>query len=319
MDIFIVFIISFALLILLTLLLAYICYRMAFRADRNPPDPYKLLDKEKYAPYKEYSEGLIRALAERRYERVEITSHDGKRLVGKLYRGDDGAPIDIMFHGYRSQPGWDFSGGAEECIALGHTVLLPDQRSHGESEGHAICFGVMERFDVHAWCEYTERCFNSDIYLWGISMGAASVLMSLEFPFSERVRGVIADCPYSSPQKIIALVGQRMHLPAACLMPFCRLGALVFGGFRLGKSSACESIRKSKIPVLLVHGDADNFVPYEMSAEIYKSAVNAGVQIDFYTFVGASHGMSYLSDPIRYREAIIAFVEKSARGAGVHE
>ncbi len=313
MKIFAIIILIAAALVFLSLLLAYICYRLAFRADRNPPDPYKLLDKEKYAPYKELSEGLIRNLASREYTACEISSRDGLKLFGKLYQGNIGAPVHIMFHGYRSQSGWDFSGGAEECLALGHSVLLVDQRSHGKSEGHAISFGVREGRDVHSWADYIGQKFDTDIYIWGLSMGAASVLMSLDEPFCPSVRGVIADCPYSSPADIISLVTSRMHLPPLLMMPFVRLGAIVYGGFRLGNASAMNAVRCAKIPVLLIHGDGDDFVPYKMSEEIYESASAAGVDIEFHTFKDAGHGMSYLSSPAEYRSVVWAFIEKTRR------
>ena len=179
-------------------------------------------------------------------------------------------------------------------------LLLVDQRAHGKSGGKTITFGVLERFDVLTWAEEVVRRFGAEteILLSGVSMGAASVLMASSLPLPANVRGILADCPYSSPKGIIEKVVSDHHLPGWGVYPFVRLGARLFGGFDSSAASAIGAVGEAKVPILLAHGEEDTFVPCGMSREI--AAAKASVR--FFTYPGADHGLSYFSDPVRYRK-----------------
>ncbi len=300
-------------LLAFVLLLAYITYRIAFFSNRKK-DNSAYLEKVKkcYGEYGDTFNRLVESLSASESERVSIKSEDGLMLSARYYHKKNGAPLHIMFHGYRSLAEFDMSGAAYECMSLSHNVLLVDQRAHGMSEGKSISFGINERRDLLLWCNYAIERFGEDvkIFIWGLSMGAATVLMSLDLPLPENVVGAIADCPYSSPESIIKRVGKSIHIPVALLFPFLRLGARIFGGFRLGGISAEKSIVKAKIPVLLVHGEADNFVPCEMSEKMAESAVKSSVDLRFLKFENAHHGMSYLEDGEKYRRAVYEFINE---------
>ena len=299
--------------ILLTLFTAYLLYRIAFYSKRSEKnDLYLKKVLKAYGAYGEKSEVIINHLKSHEYERVYITSHDGLVLSARYYHKADGAPLHILFHGYRSLAELDMSGGAYECMALSHNVLLVDQRAHGESEGKTISFGINERRDLLLWCDYAKERFGekTKIFIWGLSMGAATVLMSLDLPLPENVIAAIADCPYSSPEAIIRRVGRKIHMPVFLLFPFLRLGARIFGGFKLGEISAEKSVLSSKIPVLLIHGEADTYVPCEMSEKMANAAMECGVDLRFVKFANAPHGMSYLEDSEKYRTVALEFINE---------
>ncbi len=300
-------------LFLLALLISYVTYRIAFFADRKRGNAgYLKKVTESYGEYGEAFEALVKNLEESEYVRVSVKSHDGLELSARYYHKKDGAPLHILFHGYRSRAEFDMSGGAYECMSLSHNVLLVDQRAHGMSEGKSISFGINERRDLLLWCEYARNNFGNDvkIFIWGVSMGGATVLMSLDLPLPENVIGVIADCPYTSPEAIIRLVGKSIRLPVSLLFPFLRLGARLFGGFRLGEVSAEKSLPKSKIPVLLIHGEADTFVPCEMSEKMANDAKDSDVDLRFVKFENAPHAMSYLENSEKYRSEVTAFINE---------
>lgn len=300
----------------LTLILSYLTYFIAFFSLRGMKEELYLKKvMESFAPFAEIANPLLDSLASRGYETVGIKSFDGLSLVGKLYRGNENMPLHIMFHGYRSLSRLDMAGGAEECIKMGHSVLLVDQRAHGDSEGKTISFGIKEKRDLADWVKFANENIVSEktpIFLWGVSMGAATVLMSLDLPFPENVVGAIADCPYSSPEAIIKKVGKALHVPILLAFPFLRLGARLFGGFRLGKTRAVDSVKSSRIPILLIHGEADGYVPHSMSVEIFEAAASAGVDIRFESFPEAEHAKSYLVDTERYVRIVREFLESRA-------
>ena len=95
----------------------------------------------------------------------------------------------------------------------GYNVLLVDQRAHFGSGGHTIAYGIRERRDVLSWIEYANGRFGKDkpIYLFGISMGAATVVMAADLALPDNVRLICADCPYSSPRDIIFYVAKRWY------------------------------------------------------------------------------------------------------------
>ena len=197
------------------------------------------------------------------FEPVTITAFDGVQLCGRYYHVRDGAPVQIELHGYRGNALRDFCGGNKLAREAGMNTLLVDERANGRSGGRTITFGVKERRDCLSWIECANSRFGPvPIFLAGVSMGAATVLMAAGLPLPANVAGIIADCPYSSPEAIIRKVCREdMHLPPALLMPFVRLAARLFGRFRLDGASAVEAARDTGIPILLLHGEDDRFVP----------------------------------------------------------
>lgn len=287
---------------------SYIAYRMAFYADRSKPeDIYERspgMTDEDFPKMK----ALIDRMAAREFEWVYITSDDGLKLAARYYHVADGAPVQIHCHGYRGTAMRDFSGGNKLSHEAGHNALVIDHRACGESEGNTITFGIKERYDVRRWIDYVIERFGEDvkIILCGVSMGSSTVLMVSAMDLPDNVKGITADCPFSDGEKIILKVCRDMKLPPKIMAPFIRLGAKVFGHFDLKETNAIEAMKKRKLPVLLIHGESDSYVPYEMSREIYD-ANSEGVT--FESFPGADHGLSFLADPERYRAAINKFID----------
>ena len=217
--------------------------------------------------------------------------------------------MHILFHGYKSSAERDFCGGLREGIDGGFNVLLVDQRAHGESEGKYLTFGVNERFDCLSWASYAAERFGNDvkIYLYGISMGAATVLMASALPLPKSVSGIVADCGYTSPKDIIFSVLRDHHVPAAPVYAVARLGARLFCGFDLDSASAPDALSRSHIPVLFIHGDDDRFVPCRMSRENFEAS--AAEHKKLLIVHNAGHGLSYMLDRPAYLSALHSFLE----------
>ena len=303
-----VFILLFGILIasVLLLLLAgtFGCYRYVFVVGKRAnTDPHVMLPGEQYAERKEEILRLVDEALAIPYTDVYTVSHDGYRLHGRYYETAPGAPVEIQVHGYKSMAIRDFAGGLQLALSAGHNVLLIDQRAHGESEGRCLTFGVLERRDCLSWVNWL-RERNGEavrILLVGVSMGAATVLMAAGLPLSENVVGVVADSAYTSPKEIICKVIRDRRLSPALVYPFVRLGARLFGRFDLEEGSAETALKAARVPVLFIHGEADRFVPCDMSRANYAAC---GSEKRLLTVTEAGHGLGCLVDGAAYREAL---------------
>ena len=251
--------------------------------------------------------GMIVSLNALPYEAVSTRSDDGLTLRGRYYHSADGAPVVIGFHGYRGTPSRDFSGGAQFYIHTGYNLLLIEERAHCGSGGHTITFGVRERYDCLRWIDYVRERFGRDCptVIAGISMGASTVLMASGLALPNNVVGVLADSPYTSPKEIILKVSGDLGIPAGLVSPFAALGARLYGGFRLTDADASEAVRHSSVPILLIHGEDDRFVPCRMGRMIAEANPD---MIEFHTFPNAGHGLSYLVDRERYEAIVCSFL-----------
>lgn len=299
--------------IVFVLALRYVFRRVFYSPPDHKEDPYDLFENEKYAPRKEDMMPLIEELLAYPYEEVSIQSHDGLTLYARYYQVKEGADVDIMCHGYRGSAIRDFCGGARFARAMEHNILLIDQRAMGKSEGTAITFGILERYDVLGWANYIAERFGKEckIYLYGISMGAATVVMCRTLPLPENVVGIFADCPYDTPYNIIERVATGQGFPKNATMRFVCLAAKLLGKFNLKEYDCIRAMtEESRLPVYLVHGSGDTFVPSYMSEHIH----NANPEYSHLLLVeNADHGMSYMTSPEEYRDFVRAFVSEGEK------
>ncbi|MCR4893790.1 MAG: alpha/beta hydrolase [Eubacteriales bacterium] len=285
-------------------------YRFGFHSpDKYQNDDYHIPEILTRGPWKEKIREMISSVAALGYERVYITSRDGLKLAGRYYHTKEGAPLDICFHGYRGTPCRDFSGGAMVVLREGHNLLLIEERAQCGSEGHTMTFGVKERYDCLDWVDYAISRFGEDlrIILTGISMGASTVLMASGMELPSNVKGIIADCPFTEPMDIILTVGRSMKLPEGFIRHFAKAAARIFGGFDISGASAIKAVKDTKVPVLLIHGEADDFVPCEMSRRIHEANPS---MTELHTFPGAGHGVSFMVDEERYEELVVSFSKR---------
>lgn len=301
--------IGLAFILAAVLVTTLICFHIGFYAPRKPlPEtPEEIIPAGQ--SYDVFRDEMIRFVKEVRampYEDVSITSFDGLKLYGKYYEYAPGASLEILFHGYRGNAERDMSGGVQRCFALGRNALIVDQRTSGRSEGNVISFGVNESRDCAQWVDFCIRRFGKDvkIVITGISMGAATVVMATARGLPENVVGVLADCGYSTQKDIIMKTIRMMKLPPKLMYPFAKLAARIFGHFDLEEISPLEALKTCKIPVIFVHGEADDFVPCEMSRINYEACVSPKALV---VVPGADHGLSYLVDPQGYLKALADF------------
>ena len=280
------------------------------RMDSLSGDLNKTLERPVYRDCKEEILAGLAEMERKPHERITIESYDGLKLGGDFYPHPNPRGTILMFHGWRGSPESDFGCAMMGYYRKGLSILLVHQRTQGISEGRFITFGIRERRDVHSWVKWYSDRFGKDapILITGISMGASTVLMSAGTPYCGNVRGIIADCGFTSPKEIISTVVRKRGLPAFLLVPVMGLYARIFAGFGFREYSTLEAVKNLKLPVFFAHGQEDRFVPCYMSEEAYEACGSSDKTL--LIVPGAGHGASYLMDRENYESSLGAFVDR---------
>ncbi|MDV4150526.1 alpha/beta hydrolase [Clostridium sp. AL.422] len=254
-------------------------------------------------------EALNWLLEKSNYSDVYIESFDKLKLHG--YKILNEIPTDnwvITVHGYTGK-GSDMGNYAKNFYDMGYNILIPDLRAHGKSEGSYIGMGWDDRLDILKWIDVIiNDNVNSKIILHGISMGAATVSMTSGESLPPNVKVVIADCGYTSVWAQFSHQLKALYsLPDFPIMNASSVVSKFKAGYSLREASVVKQVAKSKTPILFIHGDEDNFVPYRMMDELYNAA---NCEKEKLTIEGAGHAKASKVNPDLYWATIEKFIKK---------
>ncbi len=247
-------------------------------------------------------------LESKELETVKITGSDGVELIGHFYPCRNSRRVIIAFHGWRSSWLYDYGLISDFWHKNDCSILYVDQRGQNGSGGEYIGFGLTERYDCIDWINWAMcRCGKRmPIYLAGVSMGAATVLMASDLKFPQcNICGIMADCGFTSPKAIWKYVAKNnLHMAygirSALIDAMCRQKINVGSG----DHSTIDALKKTHIPVLFIHGSDDRFVPVEMTYENYKACASPKRLL---IVPGANHAMSYYVNRYEYEKAVKEF------------
>ena len=240
---------------------------------------------------------------------LHITSFDGLSLTAELIEAEDPIGLVVAAHGFRSWPAREFALIAKHLYEQGYTVLYPYMRAHRKSEGKYITFGVKERLDIASWANLlAQKHPDLPLFLYGQSMGGASVIMASGLDLPKNTRGIIADSAFYSPKDVIgtALVN-AYKVPVFPMLPLMDLWARLLAGYSLTSTTCKEALDKTDLPFLFIHGTDDELVPYEMGLQNYE---HCHTEKEMLTVEGAAHCASYYVDPVRYISYLDGFLKK---------
>ncbi|MDR1950517.1 MAG: alpha/beta hydrolase [Spirochaetaceae bacterium] len=265
-------------------------------------------------------------------ETVRLVSHDGLNLEGLFLSAFGAAPEGpgasgkannigngvssgtvILAHGYSGDAGQLSAYARFFYEQLGFNVLLPHARGHGGSGGNYIGFGWPDRLDYLKWIEWVKSRTapggaGARIVLFGISMGAATVLMTGGENPPPEVKAIVEDCGYTSVEEELRhQMLFRYHIRSERLLK--ATGALTRkrAGYSFEEASSLNQVKKIALPTLFIHGDADTFVPFRMVYSLYEACT---AEKELYVIKGAGHGMAYDVDGKEYEKRVIQFVKK---------
>lgn len=247
----------------LSMYIAVFC-RKGHKANKGV-DP----EKEYFKGFEEEYRKVVSGLDKLEKEQIEISSFDGKRLIGYYcYTNKNHERLNklaILFHGFRTNPFINLAPMAMTLVEMGYDIIIPYARGHVPSEGRATV-GMLEQQDVLDWVEFAKKKYSpSKIVLGGISMGASSIGYA-----SDRLKDVTAliiDCAFVSPYNQMVKETRQRHLPGEMLIPIMRL----CGKLQLKKdikSAVTDSLSKTTIPAFFIHGRKDKTV---LVSECFKN------------------------------------------------
>lgn len=241
-------------------------------------------------------------------EDVWIKSDDGLKLHATWFPQDEQKKVVICFHGYTSKGMSDYIGLSGYYMKRGYSMLLVDERAHGESEGKYIGFGCLDRRDALKWIDWVIQNCGEDvqILLHGTSMGGATVLMTSGLELPEQVKAIISDCAFTSPKEVFThVLHSMMHMPAFPMIQIADWMNRKNAGYGLDECNAAREVQKAKVPILFIHGSGDTFVPCSMCETIYENCAAPKRKL---IIEGAAHAESYYKDTEAYENALNEFI-----------
>ncbi len=280
---------------------------------RKPYDPDFYVKSLYGTPMERFVPSILRErewLAKQDREEVFLQSYDGLTLHGQYLTRKNSRGTMLLCHGYRSSGEGDFSCILETYYQMGFDLLVIDQRAHLQSQGKYLTMGVRERQDVRSWCIWLlqRRGEKHRVVLDGISMGASSVLMAMELDLPRNVVGVVADCGFTTPREIFTHVMQTGVKLPTWLLWGAELCCRVMAGFSIDGASTVEAVKRSELPLLMLHGKADDFVPCWMSERTFAAAASPDKQLILVPEAG--HGLSFLADRANVTAKLTAFLDR---------
>lgn len=274
----------------LSMIMYALFFRIAYKDKKGTVD--NVLSEPQWAPYADRVRQEM-AWFESQSERKQlyILTRDKIRLSG-WYLPAEGVSRGrvVLMHDYRTPAGVSFAGVLRAYHERGFDVLLADERAHGESLGKYICFGARERYDCKLWIECMNKLYGDDkpTFLHGVGMGGTAVLMTAGLNLPYNVTAVIAEGAYTSPFAMVKKLLKKRHFSAKPFLSFFNFWAQALAGYKLKGASTQAALRATKLPVLLLHGDADDKAPYAMAEANYAACAGEKQLI---TVPGAGHGV----------------------------
>ena len=241
--------------------------------------------------------------------KVKIVSPRGGYIHSEIIHAEKESDIwVIVTHGYTGSPEAMGTYG-KEFYEMGFNCLFPHLCGHGKSENDYVAMGWHDRLDIIGWIDYIiNENPNAKIILFGLSMGAATVMMTTGENLPENVVCAIEDCGYTSVwDECRVQLKEMFGLPTFPFLTAAKSATKFRAGYDIKEASALNQVRKSKTPTLFIHGDKDDFVPFWMQDMVYRAAACEKEKL---IIPGAAHAEAAFVDPKLYFDTVQGFIKK---------
>ena len=286
---------------------AALMYHMVFSRKNNSEQLTKRdLIGTRYEPY---MDELVEAdifIRRRAAERISVTARDGAVLYADYI--DRKSDKTVLFvHGYCGNPISNFCLQARHLYDMGFNLMFISQRAHGESGGSRHGLGIIEQYDIIKWVALeSAKPSVKKILLYGSSMGSSAVAYSSDKLGSDKVKGMVIDCAFSSVGKQLWYDSKKRRIPPFLVLPVIRLIARAELGEDINTSCG-SSLAKTDIPALFIHGTGDTTVPFEYGLENYNACASEKTLI---AVEGAQHIVDYAAGEEQTKNGLKEFINK---------
>lgn len=243
-----------------------------------------------------------------------VVSPAGERQHAYYLACDDACgKTAVLVHGYKDSAIKFFYFGRMYNRDLHYNVLMPDLHAHGLSDGNDIQMGWKDADDVLNWIKVAEEVFRDDNYrtamiVHGVSMGAATTMNVSGKDLPEYVNAFVEDCGYTSVWEEFSMqLKEKFGLPAFPLMHSTSLICNMKYGWNFKEASPLISVSRCTRPMLFIHGDADDFVPFSMMQPLYDAKPEPK---EFWVAPGSAHANAYRDHPEEYTAVVRQFLDK---------
>ena len=301
-------IILLLILIALCIITGFITGNFLFHLALNPKSSKSIIFKQEWDEEKELKKIENEKWLEENAKEVYIQNKKLNLHSYEIRNKKDSKVWVIAVHGYIDSAN-SMVDSAKQFISYGYHVLLPDLRAHGKSDGKYIGMGWLDKNDILLWIDYLIATYgNIKIILYGISMGAATVMMASGEDLPSNVRMVIEDCGYTSAwEEFSHELKYLFHMPPFPALYNANLITILRAKYSFRKASSIKQIKKSKIPILFIHGEKDNFVPFYMLDKLYQAATCPKEKL---VIKGAAHAEAQIIDPQKYWHTVRKFIKR---------
>ena len=237
-------------------------------------------------------------------ETYKFNSFDGYALnVQTLINPEPTKDYVIISHGYTDNR-YGALKYAKIYLDLGYNVITYDLRGHGENEPTYCSYTVRERKDLRdlikdAIGRYPDM---EALGLHGESLGAATSIAVLYY--QPDIDFVVSDCSFSEITSVLEGGLRSMHMPVGLISLAGFFVKLRFG-ISLNAMRPIDCLKGNKIPVLFIHGEADDLIPPSHSEAMVIAT--EGYK-DFRLIKGAGHAESVLTAPEEYAGYVKEFL-----------
>ena len=284
------------------------------RASKKISDFNKEQEEKKNPVDKTLPKEILRAEGDawvdtKDYDHIVIKNRKNESIHSLVVKADEESDKWLIcIHGYTSSPK-GMGSYALHYHKRGYNILLPCLRGHDISEHTYITMGWLDRLDIVDWVQYLSKTYNNPrIVIHGVSMGAATTMMTTGEDLPCNVKCAVADCGYSSVwDEFKNEMKQTYHTPAFPVLYAANIVTNIVAGYDFKKASCVEQLKKSKTPTIFLHGEKDLFVPYRMLDLNYNAAACEKEKV---SIPDAEHAEAHLVHPDLYWDSVFNFVEK---------
>lgn len=235
---------------------------------------------------------------------ITIRSKQGYPLFGMLFNNNSNNTV-IICHGI-SLNLFSSIKYLPMYYNRGFNVLVYDHRNHGKSGGKTTTYGYYEKYDLKLWVQWVKKYYGDDskIGIHGESMGASTVI---QYAAIEDIASFyVVDCPFSDLKRQIKIRAKADYkIPSFPILYICNLIYRFINGVYFDEISPIGDVSHIKAPMLFIHGAEDNYVPTEMTIDLYNK--KKGIK-SIYISPNSGHTESYINNKKEYEEILDSFL-----------